>query len=102
MPAGWRFVDHAFLHRVDVDPGRIGWPCQANVFAAIGEACEPLVRDTGALVQAIGTGVAEAAVVHIPAVQARAPGQGGIPDKWIETAHGPVMVDQVKQLLCQL
>ena len=64
-----------------------------DVFAAIGETCKPLVRDTGALVQPIGAGVAETAVVHIPAVPARAARQRRIPDKRIETAHGQVMVN---------
>src|SRR5712692_2508666 len=96
MPSRWSLIHHAFLYRVDIGPGGIGWSCQTNVFAAIGEACETLVSDALVLCPSIGTGVAEATMVHVPAVQARAASQRRVPDKYRESTHCPVMVHQGK------
>ncbi len=71
MPAIRSLVHHALLHLVHMEPGWSGWPGQPDIFAAIREARETLVRDTRALIQAVGTGMTETAVVHIPAMQTR-------------------------------
>src|SRR5712691_7344612 len=101
VPACWTFVHHALLHAVDTGPCRRIGACEANIFAAIGKG-EPFVGDARALVEPVGAGMAEAAVYHVPAMQARATGQGIIPDKWIESSHCPVVIDQSKKLLRQL
>ncbi len=102
MPTGWRLVNHALLHSIDATPWCWIRSGQANAFSAVGEACKALVSNAGALIQAIGTGMAEATVNHVPAMQAGATGQRIIPDKWVEAADGPVMIDQCKELLGQL
>jgi len=95
MPAGWPLVNHTFLHGVDVGPGWIGWSGQPDAFAAVGEG-ETLIGDARTLVQAVGAGMAKSAVIHIPTVQTRSTSQHRIPDEWVESAHGAVMVDLIK------
>src|SRR5712692_6875742 len=94
MPSRWSLIHHAFLYCVDSGPGEIRWSCQTNVFAAIGEACETLVSDALVLCPSIGTGVAEATMVHVPAVQARAASQRRVPAKYRESTHCSVKVHQ--------
>ena len=101
VPARRSLVYHAFLDSVDVVPGRRRWPGQPDALAAIREG-ETLVCDAGALIQSIGAGMAETAVVHVPAMQPRTTCQCGVPDKGVQAAHRPVVVDEVKQLLGQL
>lgn len=89
-------IHHAFLYSIDIGPGRVGRPCQPDVFTPIGKACETLIRDTDGRVYTIWTGVAEATMKHIPAVQASAACQGRIPYKRVETTYRPVVVHQAK------
>ena len=70
MPACWRLVDHAFLYSIDSVPRRWIGSREGDVLAAIAKARESLIGDTRALVEPIGAGMAEAAVNHIPTVQA--------------------------------
>src|SRR5579859_861883 len=46
VPASQRFLFHALLHRIDIGPGRIGWPGEADVFAAVTGTREAFIRDT--------------------------------------------------------
>ena len=99
MPAGRRLIPHALLYGIDTAPGvRIG-TSQSNVFAAVGIARETLVRDAHTLVFAVGTGVAEAAVNHIPAMQARPARQRVVPHERIEADGGAILVDEREKLL---
>jgi len=92
VPACWGFVDHAFLDGIDAAPrGRIG-ACKADAFTAVGEL-EAFVGDAGALIDAVWAGVTEAAVDHVPAMQACAGGECAIPDEGVESPDGAVMVD---------
>src|SRR6266851_8194010 len=102
VPAPGRLVNHAFLYGVDIGPGRSGWPGQSDAFAAIAVAREAFVGDARALVQAVRAGMAEAAVIHIPAMQTRPAGQRGVPGKRVESARGAVTVHLVEELLGQL
>ncbi len=80
MPAARRLVYHALLYSMYAAPRcRIG-SGQANAFTAVGEIREALIGNARALISPIWTGVAEAAVIHVPAMQASSGGQGAIPD----------------------
>jgi hypothetical protein len=96
VPAAGRLVNHAFLHRIDVGPGGSRWTGQPDAFAAIAIAREAFVSDAYALVKAIGAGMAEAAVMHVPAMQTRPVDQRLVPDERIEPARCPVAVHQIK------
>ncbi len=102
VPAGWSLGHHAFLHGVDMRPGRVGWPGQADALAAVGIAGETFVGYARALIFAVGAGMAEAAVVHVPAMQERARGQGRVPRVRVESQGCPVLVDLIKKFLRQL
>lgn len=102
VPACGTFVHHALLDVVDSAPGRWIGSGKANILATICKASEAFIGDAGTLVKSIGTGMTEAAVDHIPAMQTRASSKGRIPDKWIEATDCPVVIDQRKKLLSQL
>jgi hypothetical protein len=101
VPASGTFIHHAFLDSVYVCPGRGGRTSKADTFTTIGEG-EAFSGDTYALVYSVGAGVAEAAVKHVPAVQARSSGEGIIPDERIKAAYSSVVVDLGEELLGQL
>ena len=102
VPAAERFVRHAFLHQVDMRPGRSGWSGQADIFTAVAQSGEALIGDALVLCHAIGAGMAEAAMGHVPAMQQRAGGQGIVPGEGRQSAVGAVGVDQLKKLLSEL
>ena len=102
MPACWSFVHHTFLDAIHAAPGCRIRPCKANVLATIREAGKAFIGNARALVKPVGTGMAEAAVYHIPTVQARPACQGGIPGEGVESADSAVVIDQRKKLLRQL
>ena len=102
MPACWRLIDHTLLHEIDVLPLRWVWPRKANALAAVRIANEAFISDTLALCAPVGAGMAEATVIHVPAMQARSPCQRIVPGKWVKTSNGPVMIDQSKELLGEL
>ena len=95
----WRLIDHALLYAVYTGPGCWIGACQADILAAIGKARETFVGDACTLIKSIGTGMAETTVNHVPTMQACTPGKCIIPNKWIETPNGTIMVDQRKKLL---
>ncbi len=96
VPAVGSLVHHAFLDVVDAAP-RCGIGTRlCNVFAAVGVAREALVGDAHTLVFTVGAGVTEAAVGHVPAMEARATSQGCVPGERVETACCPVTVDEGK------
>lgn len=101
VPAGGAFIHHAFLDGVYMCPGRIGRTGKTDAFTTIGEG-EAFSGDAYALAYPIGAGVTEAAVEHVPAVQARASCEGVVPGERIKVAHGSVVVDQGEKLLSQL
>ncbi len=94
MPAGRPLVHHAFLHGVHVIPWRCGWPCQPDIFTAIRKARESLIGNAHALIFPIGAGVAEAAVIHVPAMQPRTSRQRNIPGERVESSDCAIMIDQ--------
>lgn len=102
MPAIRGLVNHTLLDGIDIVPGRIGRPGQADALATIAIACKAFVSDAGALALAIGAGMAEATVVHIPAMEACASGQRFIPGIGIQSTISPVLVYLVKEFLRQL
>lgn len=102
VPAiGW-LVNHTLLDGIDIVPRRIGRPGQADALTTIAIAREAFVANAGALTLAIGASVAEAAVVHIPAMEACTSGQGCIPGIGVESAISPILVYLVKEFLRQL
>ena len=102
MPASWPLVHHTLLYVVDAAPGcRIG-SGKTNILAAISKAGEAFIGDAGALIKSIGAGMAEAAVFHVPTVEARATGKGGIPGKWVKSTDCAIVIYQGKELLRQL
>jgi hypothetical protein len=101
VPAGGAFIHHAFLDGIYVCPGRVRRTGKTDAFTTIGEG-EAFSGDTYALVYSVGTGVAEAAVEHVPTVKARASGQGVIPDESIKATYCSVLVDLGEELLGQL
>src|SRR5579884_3184839 len=101
MPAGWRFVNHALLHLINVRPGRVGRACQTDALAAVAES-EAFVGNASTLANAIRAGVAEAAVIHIPAMQARTSRQLCIPGERIQPSRCTVLVNQIEELLGEL
>src|SRR5947209_20106493 len=102
MPACRRLINHTLLHRIDVAPGGIGWTRQPDALAAVRETRESLIRDARTLIFTGGTGMAEAAMLHIPAMQPRTRGQRVVPGERIQPAHRSIMIDQVEKLLRQL
>src|SRR5437764_15370160 len=96
MPGTCSFIQHALWHVLNLQSGWVEWSGHPDIFAAIREARETLVRDTRALIQAVGTGMTKAAVEHIPAMQACSACQCSIPYECIKSAHRPVVVDQIK------
>src|SRR5579875_84976 len=98
VPAGGRLVRHALLNFVHTQPGSRERPGVADVFSAVGEAGEALGSDAITLWDTIGSGMAEAAVEHVPAMEARAPGQCRIPDIRVEASSGPVAINLREQL----
>src|SRR5258707_6081634 len=100
--AGRRLVDHALLNCIHVRPGRIGRTGQPDILPAISETGKAFVRNPRRLTLAIRTGMAEATMDHIPTMQACPAGQNRIPDKWVESTGGPILVDLVEQLLGEL
>jgi hypothetical protein len=102
MPACGRLVNHAFLYIVHAAPGCWIWSGLGNTFSTVGEACKTFVGNAGALIQPIRASVAEAAVNHVPTVQARSSSKCVIPDKWVETSYSPIMINQGEKLLGQL
>ena len=101
MPAGWWFVNHALLHLIDMCPGRVGRACQTDALAAVAER-EAFVGDAGTLTNAVRAGVAEAAVIHVPAMQARASRQLCVPRERIQPSRCAVLVNQIEELLGEL
>ncbi len=98
VPAIRGFVGHAFLYGVDSRPGSRVWPGLADVLAAVIQAGEALIGDALVLRHTIGTGVAEAAVIHVPAVQQRAGCQGVIPGERGQATGGTITIDQLEEL----
>ncbi len=102
VPASKRLVSHTFLHRINPAPGgRIG-SCQADTFSAVAQASEAFIGDTLIRRAAIRTGVAEAAVRHVPAMQKRTGGQDIVPDERREPTGGTFVIDQLEELLSEL
>ena len=98
MPAAERFVRHAFLHRRDSSPRRWIGTREANIFATVGVAGKAFVGDTLVRRHAVRAVMAKAAVVHVPAMQQRAGGQGGVPSERRQPTGGAVRVDQLEEL----
>lgn len=99
MPACWRLIDHRLLDLSGSFPGSGEGTGIANVFAAICVASEPLCGNAVALLLAIGAGMAETAMIHIPAVQACASRERPVPLERIEAACRPIAVNLREQLL---
>jgi hypothetical protein len=72
MPARRRFVDHRLLDLSGSFPGCGEGTGVANVFATIRITGKPFCGDAITLLCPIRAGMAEAAMVHIPAMQASA------------------------------
>jgi hypothetical protein len=102
VPACWPLVHHTFLDALDTSPCRWIRSGKGDILATVCKAGEAFISDAGALIESIGASVAEAAVVHIPAVQSRASGKGRIPDKGVKATDCAVVIDQRKKLLSQL
>lgn len=102
VPAGWRLVHHALLDIVHAGVRRGIWSGIANAFAAIAVTGEAFVRDALALRASIGAGMAEAAMVHIPAMQASPSGQSSVPGIWVQPACCPITVNKGEKLLGEL
>lgn len=102
VPASQRLVSHAFLHSIDASPGSGIWPRQADILSTVAIVGKAFIGDALVWRHAVGAGVAEATVIHIPAMQQRARSQRGVPGEWRQTAGGPIIVDQLEELLREL
>ena len=96
MPASWPLVHHTLLDIVNAAPGCRIRSGKTNILAAICKAGEAFIGDAGALVESVWAGMAEAAVYHVPTVEARASGKGGIPGEWVESTDCAIVIDQGK------
>ncbi len=102
VPASQRLVSHTLLHGIDPVPGgRIG-SCSADTFSAVAQTGEAFIGDALIRRATIRTGVAEAAVRHVPAMQKRTGGQDVVPGERREPAGGTFAIDQVEELLGEL
>ena len=102
VPASQRLVSHTLLHGIHISPRRRGWPCQADTFSAVAQAGETLIGDALIRRAAIRAGVAEATVLHVPAMQKRTGGQDVVPGERREPTGGTFVIDQLEELLGKL
>ena len=102
VPAAERLVSHAFLNGVYAAPGCRIRSSQANILSAVAGAGKAFIGDALVLRHAIWAGMAEAAVIHIPAMEKRARGQGGVPGERRQATGGTILIDQLKELLGEL
>ncbi len=99
MPASRRLIDHRLLDFRGPFPGGREGTGVADVFAAICIPGKPLCCDTITLLLPIGAGMAETAMVHIPAMQACASREHSVPLKRIEAAGCSIAINPGEQLL---
>ena len=99
MPARRRLIDHRLLDLCCPFPGSGEGTGVADVFAAICIPGKSLCGDAITLLHPIRAGMAEAAMVHIPAMQACASRKRSVPLKRIEAAGCPIAVNLREQLL---
>jgi len=98
MPAGGGLVDHRFLDLMDAIPRCWVGTGVGDIFATVRIAGEAFIGNALALGFPIGAGMAEAAMKHIPAVQACATGQGLTPGVGIEASCGSITIDDSEDL----
>lgn len=102
VPAAERLVSHAFLNVVHAAPGsRIG-ASLTDILPAVAIASKAFVGDALVLRHTVRTGVAEAAMHHVPAMQERAGGQRGVPGEGRQTAGRTITVNQLEELAGEL
>ncbi|SRR6266487_5100800 len=102
VPAANRLVSHAFLNGVDASPGcRVG-SRQADTFCAVPITGIAFISDALERRTAIRASMAKAAVIHVPAMEKCARSQGRVPGERWQTTGGPLMVDQLEELLGEL
>ncbi len=102
VPTIWWLVGHAFLDGVHPGPGGWIWAGLGDILAAVIQVGKTLVGDALVLRHPIGAGMAEATVIHIPAVQERARCQCTVPGERRQTTGGAVAIDQLEKLLSEL
>jgi hypothetical protein len=102
VPTGYRLVSHAFLNAVDASPGCRIWSRQADTLCAVAITGVAFIGDALEGSTAVRTGVVKAAVIHIPAVEKCAIGEGCVPGEWGQAAGGPLAIDQLEKLLGKL
>src|SRR5690242_20586223 len=73
VPACGGFISHAFMYIVGSLDGVRERTGPANILATIAIALEAFVGYAHTLVDSIGAGMTEAAVIHVPAMQTRSP-----------------------------
>ena len=68
VPASQRLVSHAFLNGGYTGPGGRIWSCLAYILSAVAQASKTFIGDALVLRTPIRAGMAEAAVLHVPAM----------------------------------
>ena len=97
VPVFQRFVSHAFLNGIHTGPGGWIWSCLADILSAVAQTGKAFVGDALVLGTPIGAGMAEATVLHVPAMEQCAGGQCGVPGERRQTTGGTIMVDQLEE-----
>ena len=68
VPASQRLMSHAFLNGGHTGPGGRIWSCLADILSAVAQAGKTFIGDALVLGTPIRAGMAEAAVLHVPAM----------------------------------
>src|SRR6266699_3661125 len=93
VPTSQRLMSHAFLNGGHTGPGGRIRSCLADILSAVAQASKTFIGDALVLGTPIRAGMAEAAVLHIPAMQQCAGCQGSVPGERRQATGGPIMVD---------
>lgn len=102
VPTPKRLVSHAFLNGGHTSPGGRIRSCLADIFSAVAQAGKAFIGNALPGCTPIRTGMAEATVHHVPAMQQCARGQGSVPGERRQATGGTIVVDQLEELLGEL
>jgi hypothetical protein len=102
VPASEGLVSHAFLNGRYASPGSRIRSCLTDIFSTVAQASKAFIGNALVRRTTIRTGVAEAAVRHVPAMQKCARGQGSVPGERRQTTSGTIAIDQLEELLGEL
>ena len=97
VPASQRLVSHAFLNGGYTSPGGWIWSCLADILSAVTQTGKAFIGDALVLRTPIRAGMAEATMLHVPAMEQCTGGQGGVPGERRQATGGTIMIDQLEE-----